>query len=151
MNNSVYGKTMENVRKHGDFEIVNTPERFQKLVNKPLFKHRYIINEDLVIVEKDRHTVELNKPIYMGMSILDYSKIHMYSFYYDVLKPTYDDKIKLVYTDTDSYVIKVETDDLYEDFKEINEYMDFSDYPAEHPNYDKTNKKVLGKFKDEMN
>ena len=81
MNNSVYGKTMENVRKHGDFEIVNTPERFQKLVNKPLFKHRHIINEDLVIVETDKHTVELNKPIYMGMSILDYSKIHMYSFY----------------------------------------------------------------------
>ena len=74
MNNSAYGKTMENVRKHGDYEIVNTPERFQKLVNKPLFKHRYIINEDLVIVEKDKHTVELNKPIYMGMSILDYSK-----------------------------------------------------------------------------
>ena len=49
----------------------------------------------------------------MGMSILDYSKIHMYSFYYDVLKPKYDNKIKLVYTDTDSYVIKVETDDLY--------------------------------------
>ena len=151
MNNSVYGKTMENVRKHGDFEIVNTPERFQKLVNKPLFKHRHIINEDLVIVEKDKHTVELNKPIYMGMSILDDSKIHMYSFYYDVLKPKYDDKIKLVHTDTDSFVIKVETDDIYEDFKEIHEYMDFSDYPQEHPNYDKTNKKVLGKFKDEMN
>ena len=151
MNNSVYGKTMENVRKHGDYELVNTPERFQKLVNKPLFKHRYIINEDLVIVEKDKHTVELNKPIYMGMSILDYSKTHMYSFYYDVLKPKYDNKIKLVYTDTDSYVIKVETDDLYEDFKDINDYMDFSGYPPEHPNYDKTNKKVLGKFKDEMN
>ena len=151
MNNSVYGKTMENVRKHGDYELVNTPERFQKLVNKPLFKHRHIINEDLVIVEKDKHTVELNKPIYMGMSILDYSKIHMYSFYYDVMKPKYKDNIKLVYTDTDSYVIKVETDDLYEDFKEINEYMDFSDYPQEHPNYDKTNKKVLGKFKDEIN
>ena len=144
--NSVYGKTMENVRKHVDYELVNTPERFQKLVNKPLFKHRHIRNEDLVIVEKDKHTVELNKPIYMGMSILDYSKTHMYSFYYDVLKPKYQENIKLVYTDTDSYVIKVETDDLYEDFKEINDYMDFSDYPPEHPNYDKTNKKVLRKI-----
>ena len=115
MNNSVYGKTMENVRKHGDFEIVNTPERFQKLVNKPLFKHRHIINEDLVIVEKNKHTVELKKPIYMGMSILDYFKIRMYSFSYDVLKPKYrnhkfHDNIKLVYIDTDCYVIKVETD-----------------------------------------
>ena len=97
MNNSVYGKTMENVRKHGDFEIVNTPERFQQLVNKPLFKHRHIINEDLVIVEKNKHTVELNKPIYMGMSILDYSKIHMYSFSYDVLKPKYrNQNIKII-------------------------------------------------------
>ena len=88
MNNNVYGKTMENVGKHGDFEIVSTPERFQNLVHKPLFKQRHIINEDIVIVDKDKHTVELNRPIYMGMSILDYSKIHMYSFYYDVLKPT---------------------------------------------------------------
>ena len=120
MNNSVYGKTMENVRKHGGFEIVNTPERFQKLLNKPLLTHSHIINEDLVNVEKGKHTVELNKPIYMGMSILDYSKIHMYSVYYDVSKPKYDVKIKLVYTDTDSYVIKVETDDLYEDFEEID-------------------------------
>ena len=55
MNNSVYGKTMENVRKHNDFDIVNTPERFQRLVNRPLFKHRHIINEDLVVVEKDKH------------------------------------------------------------------------------------------------
>ena len=70
----------------------------------------------------------------------------MYSFYYDVLKPNYDDKIKLVYTDTDSYVIKVETDDLYEDFEEIHAYMGFSDYPAEHPNHDKSNNKVLGKI-----
>ena len=75
----------------------------------------------------------------------------MYRFYYDILKPKYDDKTKLVYTDTDSYVIKVDTEDLYEGLNEINDYMDFSDYPVEHPNYDKTNKKVLGKFKDEMN
>ena len=113
--------------------------------------HPHIINENLVGVEKDFATVKLDKPIFMGMSILDFSKVHMYSFYYDVLKREYNDKIKLVYTDTDSYVIKVETDDLHGDFKEINDYMDFRDCPPEHPNYDKTNKKVLGKFKDEMN
>ena len=151
MNNSVYGKTMENVRKHGDFELVDTAVRFQKLVNKPTYKHRHIIHENLVVVEKEKHKVELNKPIYMGMSILDYSKAHMYSFYYDILKPKYGDNIKLVYTDTDSYVIQVMTDDIYEDFRGINDYMDFSDYPISHPNYDKWNKKVLGKFKDEMN
>ena len=87
----------------------------------------------------------------MGISILEYSKIYMYLFYSYVLKPKYDNKIKLVYTDIDSYVIKVEIDDLYENFEEINKYMDFSDYPAEHPNHDKSNKKVLGKFKGEIN
>ena len=76
MNNSVYGKTMENVRKHIDFELVNTPEHFQNLVNKPNYTHSHIIREDLVGVEKDKHTVELNKLIYMVMSVLDYSKIH---------------------------------------------------------------------------
>ena len=87
----------------------------------------------------------------MGMSILDYSKIHMYSFYYDVLKTKYQNNIKLVNIDIDNYVIKIEIDNIYENFKEINKYMDFSDYPPGYPNYDKTNKKVLGKFKDEMN
>ena len=86
MNNAVYGKTMENVRNHINFELVDTPERYQKCVNNPTFKHRHIINENLVGVEKLKETVKLNKPIYVGMSILDLSKLHMYSFYYDVLK-----------------------------------------------------------------
>ena len=85
------------------------------------------------------------------MAILDLSQLHMYRFYYDVLKPMYGERIKLVYTDTDSFVIHIETDDLYEDLKQISDYMDFSDYPKDHPNYDTTNRKVLGKFKDEMN
>ena len=150
LNNAVYGKTLENVRNHIDFELVNTPERFQKLVNKPSYKHRHIINESLVGVEKEKATVELDKPIYMGLSILDYSKIHMYSFYYDVLKPKYNDKIKLAYTDTDSFIIHVETDDIYTDFKHIKQHMDFSDYPKHHECYNASNKKVLGKMKDEL-
>ena len=75
----------------------------------------------------------------------------MYSFYDDVLKPKYDENIKLVYTDTDSYVLKINTYDLYEDLKDIGEYMDFSDYHPSHPNHGRANKKVLGKIKDELN
>ena len=105
MNNAVYGKTMEDVRKHTEFDLISTPERFQKCVNSPTYKARHIINENLVGVEKEKAVVELNKPIYMGLSILDYSKVHMYSFYYDVLNPKYQDDIKLIYTDTDSFVI----------------------------------------------
>ena len=150
MNNAVYGKTMENVRDHIDFELVDTPERFQKCVNNPTFKYRHIINENLVGVEKLKHTVKLNKPIYVGVSILDLSKMHMYSFYYDVLKQKYKDKVRLIYTDTDSFVIHTHTEDIYDDFKEIRQHMDFSNYDKDHKCYDVTNKKVLGRFKDEV-
>ena len=150
MNNSCFGKTMENVREHINFELVDTPERCQKVVNAPTYKHRHIINENLVGVEKLKETVKLNKPIYIGMSILDLSKLHMYSFYYDVLKKKYNDDVRLIYTDTDSFVIHTKTEDIYDDFKEINKHMDFSGYDKNHTCYDATNKKVLGKFKDEV-
>ena len=151
MNNAVYGKTMENVRNHIDFELVATQERLQKCVNNPNYKNRHIINENLVGVEKTKTKLKLDKPIYLGMSILDLSKHHMYSFYYDVLKDKYKDNIKLIYTDTDSYVLQTYTDDIFEDFKSLQSYMDFSDYPKDHPSYDASNKKVLGKMKDECN
>ena len=151
MNNAVFGKTMEDVRSHMDFELVDNIKRLEKCLNSPTMKNRHIINDKLVGIEKIKSVVRLNKPIYVGMAILDLSKLHMYRFYYDVLKDKYNDKIKLAYTDTDSFVVHVETDDLYKDLKEINTHMDFSDYPKEHTNYDKTNKKVLGKFKDEVN
>ena len=92
-----------------------------KWVNSPTYRHKHIITENLVVVEKDYQTIKLNKPIYMGMSILDCCKIHMYSFYYDLLKPKYDDNIKLVCTDTDSYVLKIDTHDVYEDLNDIGE------------------------------
>ena len=149
MNNAVYGKTMENVREHINFELVDTQERYAKCVNNPTFKHRHIINENLVGVEKLKEKVKLNKPICVGMSILDLSKLHMYSFYYDILKEKYKENIRLVCTDTDSFVIHTKTKDVYDDFNEIKEQMDFSGYDKSHKCYDPTNKKVLGKFKDE--
>ena len=149
MNNAVYGKTMENVRNHIDYELVATEQRMMKCVNNPNYEGCNIINENLVGVSKKKKELTLNKPIFLGMSILDLSKIHMYSFYYDVLKEKYKENIRLIYTDTDSYVIQTMTDDIYEDWKELNEHMDFSGYDKQHPNYDTTNKKVLGKFKDE--
>ena len=106
--------------------------------------------KQLAGVEKTKTILKLDKPIYLGMSILDLSKVHMYSFYYDVLKARYKDDVRLIYTDTDSYVIQTFTEDIYEDWKGIKDYMDFSGYDKNHPCYDATNKKVLGKFKDEM-
>ena len=149
LNNAVFGKTMEDKRKHLDFEIVSDERRFMKCVNNPSFKHSHIINENLVGVEKQKPKLKLDKPIFIGMSILDLSKQHMYKFYYDVMKPKYGDNIRMVYTDTDSFVFHTKTDDIYQDLKEINDEMDFSGYDKNHKCYDATNKKVLGKFKDE--
>ena len=93
--------------------------------------------------------MELNKPIYIGVCILELSKLHMYQYYYDVMKKTYGEKNKLLYTDTDSFISHVETEDLYTDFDDMKEHMDFSGYGRSHPCYDSTKKKLLGKFKDE--
>ena len=84
--------------------------------------------------------MKLNKPIYAGFAILDLSKLHKYEFDYEVLKTKYDKIVDLSYTDTDSYVIEVRTEDLYEDLQQLNKYMDLSDYPREHQNYDPSNK-----------
>ena len=86
MNNAAYGKTMQNIRNQIDFDLVDTPERYQKCVNNPNFKYRHIINENLIGVEKAKSVIKLSKPVYVGMCILDLSKQHMYSFYYDILK-----------------------------------------------------------------
>ena len=104
LNNAVFGKTMEDKRKHLDFEIVSDERRCMKCVNNPSFKHSHIINENLVGVEKQKPKLKLDKPVFIGMSILDLSKQHMYKLYYDVMKPKYRDNIRMVYTDTDSFV-----------------------------------------------
>ena len=106
---------MQNVRNQIDFELVDTPERYQKCVNNPNFKYRHIINENLIGVEKAKSVIKLNKPVYVGMCILDLSKQHMYSFYYDILKKKYQDNVRLIYTDTNSFVIHTKTEDIYDD------------------------------------
>ena len=93
--------------------------------------------------------MKLNKPIYIGVCILELSKLHVYQYFYDVMKKKYDDKIKLFYTDTDSFIFQIETEALYNGFGDMKGHMDFSGYGKSHPCYDNTNKEVLGKFKDE--
>ena len=74
----------------------------------------------------------------------------MYQFWYGHLKNKYNNKVELIYTDIDSFIIHVETDDIYKDMRNDKNLYDFSEYPKNHPNYDITNKRVLMKFKDEM-
>ena len=152
MNNSVFGKTMENIRNRVDVKLVNTEEKLRKLVAKPNFKGRKIFNENLVSVHMTKTSLTMNKPVYLGMCILDLSKTIMYDFHYNYIKSKYGDKAKLLFSDTDSLMYEIQTEDFYKDITgDVKNKFDTSDYPENHPSGIPTgeNKKVLGKMKDE--
>ena len=152
MNNSVFGKTMENIRNRVDVKLVNTEEKFKKLVAKPNFKSRKIFNENLISVHMKKTSLTMNKPVYLGMCILELSKIVMFNFHYKYIKPKYGNKAKLLFTDTDSFLYEIETEDFYKDIAgDVKDRFDTSEYPENHPSGIPTgiNKKVLGMFKDE--
>ena len=112
MNNAVFGKTMENIRKHKDIKLVTIDKKRNKLVSEPNYHTINYISEDLSIIEMNKTRVKMNKPIYLGLSILDISKILMYKFWYDYMKPKYGNRVKLCYTDTDSFITSIKTSDL---------------------------------------
>ena len=153
MNNSVFGKTMENIRNRVNVKLVNTEERLKKLTAKPNLKSPpKIFSENLVSVHLKKTSLTMNKPVYLGMCILDLSKTIMYDFHYQYIKPKYGEKAKLLFTDTDSLMYEIETEDFYKDISEdVKDRFDTSDYPENHPSGIPTgiNKKVLGMFKDE--
>ena len=115
MNNSVFGKTMENVRNHRDIKIVTTDKRRSILASEPNYHSTKYISKDLLIMEMKKVEVKMNKPIYLGQAILDISKTLMYEFCYDYIKPKYEDKARLCYMDTDSFVIHIKTKDFHKD------------------------------------
>ena len=149
MNNSVFGKTMENVRKRIDVRLITDKKKLLKMAAKPSYISNNIIDENLVALHKIKETIYLNRPVYIGMTILDLSKTLMYDFHYNYIKQKYGDKSHLLFTDTDSLTYEIETDDIYQDFWNDKEKFDNSDYPENSKYYDKSNKKVIGKFKDE--
>ena len=152
MNNSVFGKTMENIRNRVDVKLVNTEEKLRKLVAKPNFRSRKIFSENLVSVHMKKTSLTMNKPVYLGMCILDLSKTIMYDFHYNYIKKKYGDKAKLLFSDTDSLMCEIQTEDFYKDISEdVKDRFDTSDYPENHPSGIPTgiNKKVLGMMKDE--
>ena len=115
MNNSVFGKTMENVRNHRDVKLIVTNGQRKTLVSEPNFHTSKQFSEELMAIEMRKTKVTMNKPVYLGQAILDISKTLMYEFWYDYLKPKYDDKVKICYMDTDSLIIHVKTEDFYKD------------------------------------
>ena len=151
MNNAVFGKTMENLRKRVDVKIVRGYEekRLRKLIASPAFNRSKIFDEDLAALHMNKSHLYLNRPVYVGMSILDLSKHLMYDFYYNTLKKQYGDRCEVLYTDTDSLLLEIQTEDVYQDMLENIYLYDTSDYPQNSPLYNTANKKRLGKFKDE--
>ena len=152
MNNSVFGKTIENIRNRVNIKLVNTGEQFKKLAAKPNYESRKILKDNLVSVHMKKTSLTMNKPVYLGMCILDLSKIIMFDFHYKYIKPKYGNKAKLLFTDTDSFLYEIQTKDFYKDISgDVKDRFDTSDYPENHPSGIPAglNKKVLGKFKDE--
>ena len=151
MNNSVFGKTMENLRNRVDIKIVhsNETDKIRKLIASPLYSRHVLFSNDLAGVDMRKTKLLLNKPVYTGMTILHNSKILMYDFFYNHLKKQYGSKCELLYTDTDSLLLEIETDDVYKDMETNKNEYDTSDYPKDHPLFSNENKKVLGKMKDE--
>ena len=151
MNNAVFGKTMENIRKHRNIKLVTTNKKRSKLVSEPNYHTINLISEDLSIIEMKKTEVKMNKPIYLGLSILEISKILMYEFWYDYMKPKYDNNVKLCYMDKDSFITNIKTNDFYEDIaNDVENRFDTSNYEVNRPLPMGKNKKVIGLMKDEL-
>ena len=153
MNNSVFGKTMENVRNHRDIKIVTTDKQRSILTSEPNYHSTKYISKDLLIMEIKKIEVKMNKPIYLGQAILDISKTLMYVFWYDYIKPKYEDKSRLCYMDTDSFVMHIKTEDFYKDIaSDVERWFDTSNYDEKdkRPLPIGKNKKVIGLFKYEL-
>ena len=151
MNNSVFGKTMENIRKHRDIKFVTTDKKRSKLVSEPNNHTINLISEDLSIIEMKKTKVKMNKPIYLSLSILEISKILMYEFWYDYMKPKYDNNVKLCYMDTDSFIMNIKTNGFYKDItNDVENRFDTSNYEANRPLPMGKNKNIIGLMKDEL-
>ena len=133
-NNSIYGKTMENIDRRNDVRLVTEWEKNKRkdgaenLIAKPYFKDLTIFTENLVAIQMQRISVTYNKPIYVGFCVLDISKTVMYDFFYNFLKPLYKENVSLLYTDTDSFILEIETDNVYYDMQKNIHKFDTSNY-----------------------
>ena len=151
MNNSVFRKTMENISKHRDIKLVTTDKKRSKLVSESNYHTINLISEDLSIIEMKKTKVKMNKPIYLGLSILEISKTLMYKFWYDYMKPEYNDNVKLCYMDTDSLIMNIKTNYFYKDISnDVENRFDTSNYEVNRPLPTGKNKKIIGLMKDEL-
>ena len=153
MNNSVFGKTIENIRKRQNIHLIDDRKKAVKLSSKPNFDRCTIFDKDLIAIHMKNTEVFFNKPVYVGQAILDLSKTLMFNFHYTYIKDQYGKKAELLFTDTDSLMCHIKTKDFYKDISsDVKDKFDTSDYPPDHKSGIPTgvNKKVIGAFKDEV-
>jgi len=148
--NSFFGKTCENLRKRVNMSFITDPKKLIRAAGKSTFKRSTIINNDLVLVETARPRICMNRPLIIGFTILEMAKLIMYKFYYEALLPRYGDKLRLCFTDTDSFIFWIETPGLHADMADMmTDWFDTSNFPPEHPLFSNANKRKIGFFKSE--
>ena len=148
MINSVYGKTMENLRKRINVRFVNNKKDFLKYTSKPTYVTHKLFDKDYAAIHEIKPVLVLNKPIYVGFTVLDLSKWNMYDFHYNFIKKNFN--AELLFTDTDSLAYEIKSENVYEEFFKWKNLFDFSNYPKDSKVFFETNKKVIGKMKDEF-
>ena len=151
LNNAVFGKTCENLLGRTKYQLVGTRKQALKYISKPTFKDYTVYNETLAGIHLDPSKVVLNKPSYVGIAVLDLSKTLMYNFFYHNVKTKYGDRARLQMTDTDSFLLEIQTEDWYDDIRdEVQTLYDTSAYPENHPaGLPRVHEKVIGLWKDE--
>ena len=134
MNNVMFGKTMENVRKHRDIKSVTTDKRRNRLVSEPNYHTTKWFSEKLLAIEMKKTKIKMNKPKNLGLSILEISKTLMYEFWYDYLKPKYNDNVKLCYMGTDTFIMHIRTEDFHKDIaNNVEKRFNTSNYEVDRP------------------
>ena len=151
LNNSCFGKLMENLRCRYKMVFVENEEKAKFYCNKYNFEKFAIFRENLVGITLRQKEIRWNKSTYLGAAILDLSKQHLYRFHYEEIGPLFDKKARVMYSDTDSLIYEIETDDIYEDLVQLKDVLDLSDYPKNHQLHSELNKKVPLKSSDELN
>ena len=146
--NSVYRKTMENLRKRINVRLVNNEKDFLKYTTRPTHISHNIFGKDYAAIHEIKLVLIPNKPIYVGFNVLDLSKWKMYDFCHNFIKENFN--AELLFTDKDSLICEIKSENVYEKFFKWKNLFDFSNYSKDSKFFDKTNKKVIGKMKDEF-
>ena len=149
MNIAIYEKATENLRNRISVQLTNNEKDYLKRTSKPSYMFHKKSDNNLAVIRKNKLALQLKKPAYIGMCILEFSKILIYAFHYDYIKNKYDNKSKLLFADTGSLMHEIKTEDVYEDFSTDKKKFDFSNYSIKSKYYDNSNKLVIGTMKDE--